>query len=660
MKRETCAIGGTDDAFGRLKTEALRTHEWKGLPAKSMVLNKKASGAVGYSILLLVVLAALWIGWGPYNQSFAGGGTDLYFKTPGTPDGPSAPSPQETVYPRVGSFDSRLLVWFITQLHTYFGGFVLALPIFCVLLEFLGLSSRKPDLALRYDGLARDLAKVGLLALSVTAVVGSIMLGIFLSLYPSFMKYMGGTFKTFMPVYAFVFLGESLLLITYYYSWNRLVEPASKWVHASIGLLSNLFGTALLLLANAWSAFMMAPAGVDAKGQFLGNGWHLLHSALWNPLNVHRFLANIMSGGAVVMAYACYRFFTSKTEKESAYFDWVGHIFLFVTVIALLPMPFAGYWLMRSVYSFSQSMGMTMMGGLLTWLFVVQAILIGVLFLGVNFYLWQSMARLQGGERYQPYYQALLSVFMVALFVWLTPHTVWMSAGEVKAMGGAQHPVVGNYGVMSAKNGAVNIMILVTTLSFLYYRRANRRIVVPWAQKGNILIGALFFLGALNIIWLSVYGYYLPAKLRVGLSTPQAATTLTVLVIGVIINRMMLKGSVLLGPIQWGKISLRAMAGLFGLAAAFTWVMGLMGYIRSSGRLAWHVSELMADVSPWAFTPDFAFAAKMVTLNMMVFWGAVLALFWMCRRDQSPAMGEEALAEENTKVLAPPPSSQEA
>ena len=48
----------------------------------------------------------------------------------------------------------------------------------------------------------------------------------------------------------------------------------------------------------------------------------------------------------------------------------------------------------------------------------------------------------------------------MALFIWLTPHTVLMSAGEVKAMGGAQHPVVGNYGVMSAKNGAVNVMIL--------------------------------------------------------------------------------------------------------------------------------------------------------------------------------------------------------
>ena len=624
-----------------------------------MLIKKIVSRVVGYSVLPVVILAVAGIGWGLCSQSFAESTTDLYFKTPGTPQGPPAPSPQETVYSHIGSFDSRLVVWFITQLHTYFGGFVLALPIFCMLLEFLGLSTRKPALALRYDGLARDLTKVALLALSVTAVLGSVMLGIFLYFYPSFTRYMGGTFKSFMPVYAVVFVGTSLLLVVYYYSWNRMAEPALKWGHASIGLLTNIFGTALLLLANAWSAFMMAPAGVDAQGRFLGNGWHLLHSALWNPLNVHRFLADIMSGGAVVLAYACYRFFTSKTDQSRAYFDWVGHVFLFVMVCALLAMPFAGYWLMRSVYSFSQSMGVTMMGGLLTWLFVVQALLIGVLFLGVNFYLWQSMTRLRGGERYQPYYQMLLSVFMLALLIWVTPHTVFMSAGEVKAMGGASHPVVGNYGVMSAKNGAINIMILVTTMSFLYYRRANRTMVVSWVTKGNILIGALFLLGAVNIIWLSVYGYYLPAKLRIGLSTPQAATTLTVLVVGAVINHMMLKGAIVHGPVQWGKISLRGMVGLFGLAVAFSWVMGLMGYIRSSGRLAWHVSELMADVSPWAFTPDFAFAAKMVTLNMTVFWGAVFTLFWLSQRDQPPVMGEEPV-EDNTRVLVPPSSSQEA
>ncbi len=605
--------------------------------------------------VMLTVAGALLFWSGSRFSAAAENPADLYYKTPGTPQGPAAPTPNDTVYSRFGSFDNRLFVWFVTQQHTYFGGFVLALPLFCALLEFLGLMTKKPALSLRYDGLARDLAKVALLALSVTAVVGSFMLAMFLFLYPSFMKYMGGTFKAFMPVYAVVFVGESLLLILYYYSWNRMAEPGLKWMHAAMGILTNIFGTALLLLANAWAAFMMAPAGVDAQGRFLGNGWHLLHSALWNPLNVHRFLADIMSGGAVVLAYACYRFFTSKTEGERAYFDWVGYIFLFVTVCALLPMPIAGYWLMRSVYAFRQSMGVTMMGGLLTWLFVVQALLIGALLLGINYYIWQSMARIKGGERYQPYYQFLLGALTVALFIWLTPHTVLMSAGELKAMGGAQHPVVGNYGVMSSKNGAINVMILLTALSYLFYRRANRTMTVSWVRKGNIIIGVLFAAGILHVIWLSVYGFYLPAKIRVALSGPQAWTTFTVIVAGLLVNRAMLKGAIVHGPVQWGKMPVRGMIGLFGLAAAFSWVMGLMGYIRSSGRLSWHVNEIMADVSPWAFTPDLEFAAKMVTLNMVVFWGAVFVLFWMCQRGQQQELTED-LFEQKASPLAAVPS----
>lgn len=619
-------------------------------------MNGRSSVWAWIGLLAVAVLVGWW--WTAPNLLWAEESRDLYFKTPGVPQGPPAPGPSDTVYPRYGSFDNRLLVWFVTQQHTYFGGFVLALPIFCVLLEFMGLSTRKPPLALRYDGLAHDLAKVAVLAMSMTAVVGSLMLAMFISFYPSFMKYMGGTFKTFMPAYAIVFAGEAFLLIAYYYSWDRLASPGLKWVHAALGIVTNVFGTALLLLANAWAAFMMSPAGVDTQGRFLGNGWHLLHSALWNPLNVHRFLADIMSGGAVVLAYACYRFFTSKTAEERAYFDWVGYIFLFVTVCALLPMPIAGYWLMRSVYAFSQNMGVTMMGGLLTWLFVVQALLIGALLLGVNYYIWQSMARVKGGERYQPYYQFVLGGLTLALFIWLTPHTVMMSGEEVKAMGGAQHPVIGNYGVMSSKNGAINVMILLTALSYLYYRRANRTITVSWVKAGNIIIGTLFTIGILHVVWLSVYGFYLPAKLRVALSGPQALTTFSVILVGLLVNRAMLKGAIVHGPVQWGKIPVRGMVVLFGLAAAFTWVMGLMGYIRSSGRLAWHVSDLMEDVSPWSFTPDLEFAAKMVTLNMVVFWAAVLVIFWMSQRGQQPVMGEEFEAEKSGALA--PSSSQEA
>ena len=105
------------------------------------------------------------------------------------------------------------------------------------------------------------------------------------------------------------------------------------------------------------------------------------------------------------------------------------------------------------------------------------------------------------------------------------------------------------------------------------------------------------------------------------------------------------------GPVQWGKISVRGMVALFGLAASFTWVMGLMGYIRSSGRLSWHVNEIMPDLSPWAFTPTLGFAARMVTLNMVVFWLSVLLLFWIAGRDEGRVSLTARESDNRTDVL---------
>lgn len=598
---------------------------------------------VHLKIIHVVVLFTLFgflagsVAWGnegtlvPHVQGSPG--TDIYYQTQGSIQGLSAKdiTPEYSDIPLV---NNRLVVWFVTQQHTYFGGFVLALPLFCLLLEFIGITRRHPNARRQYDGLAHDILRVALVALSITALLGALMLGIFITLYPAFMRYMGGTFKAVMPVYATVFVGEAFFLAFYYYSWNRLRDGAWKWIHMAIGVVSNGIGVVLLLMANAWASFMMAPSGVDSQGYFLGNIWHLLHSPLWNPLNAHRFLADIMSGGAVVVAYATYRFFMSKSKEDKAYYDWVGYVFVVVMVCALLPMPIAGYWLMRAVFEFRQQMGITMMGGMLSWLFVIQAITVGVLFLGINYYMWQSLSRLQGSERFHPYFKGIIFALMGCFLVWFTPHTIAMSGSEMKAMGAAQHPVIGQFGVMSAKNGAINLMICLTGLSYILYRRANRIVTISWARSGNVLLAGVFICGMANILWLAIYGFYIPANVRVGLSLPQGLTTATVVLGGIWINRMMLKGSHVVGPVQWGNIPVRGMVALFVVAAAFSWVMGLMGYIRSAGRLEWHINELLPDVSPWAFTPSLGFAAKMVTLNMIVFWASVFFVFWLSRWDQ--------------------------
>ncbi len=584
--------------------------------------------------ILLFSLGICWGGEGdPHRISQEEPGQDMFYQTNGIIQGPAAHE-MGTGHSVIPFVNNRLVVWFVTQQHTYFGGFVLALPLFSLLLEFLGLTRKKEGSQFNFDGLARDILRVGLVALSITALLGTTMLGLFILLYPGFMHYMGATFKSMVPFYAAIFVAETFLLALYYYSWDWLAASGKKWAHMAIGALANAMGVMLLISANAWASFMMAPSGVDSEGHFLGNVWHLLHSPLWNPLNAHRFLADIMSGGAVVVAYAVYRFFKSRTIEDRAYYDWVGYVFIVVMVCALLPMPLAGYWLMRAVFEFRQHMGVTMMGGMLSWLFVLQAITVGVLFLGINYYIWQSLARVQGGERYHPYFKAIVFGLMACFLVWFTPHTIAMSASEMKAVGAAQHPVIGQFGVMSAKNGAINVMICLTALSFILYRRANRVTNVSWASMGNLVLGGLFVFGIMNIVWLAIYGFYIPANVRVGLSSPQGMTTATVVIGGLLLNRFMLRNAPRRGPVQWGHITARGMVALFVVAAAFSWVMGLMGYIRSAGRLEWHINELMQDTSPWASTPSLGFAAKMVTLNMVVFWGSVFLVFWLSRWDQ--------------------------
>jgi hypothetical protein len=94
-------------------------------------------------------------------------------------------------------------------------------------------------------------------------------------------------------------------------------------------------------------------------------------------------------------------------------------------------------------------------------------------------------------------------------------------------------------------------------------------------------------------------------------------------------NLAMLKGAKVAGPIQWGRMPARSQYALIALATEFTWMMALMGYIRSSVRLFWHVNEVMRDNSPWAYTHTIGFAANMISFNVLLFWSTILFVFWL-------------------------------
>ena len=350
---------------------------------------------------------------------------------------PPETSPAYRSFPLLGS---RLAVWGAAQLHLNFAAFILGVPIFAVIVEFVGWRTREP----RYDWLAHEFMKLTFAAFSATALLGGALTFFLLTLYPRFFGYLAGIFGPTMWVYAGLFFLETFTLYLYYYGWDWL-SGSRKGIHLLLGVLLNLWGTALLFVANSWVTFMVSPRGVDEAGT-LTSLWAAIDNYTWMPINVHRLIANVTFGGAIAGAYAAFRFLGATSDEERARYDWMGYIGNFVALSSLLFLPFAGYWLGREIYAFSQTMGITMMGGFMSWLWVVQAMLIGVLFLGSNYYLWLGMERIPGSERYRKFIPYMLMVLAAGFMVWATPRSMVVTLEESRAMGGAHHPVLGRAG----------------------------------------------------------------------------------------------------------------------------------------------------------------------------------------------------------------------
>ena len=578
---------------------------------------------------ILTILAAALLGMA------AGDAFGAETVSAATPAYGPAPDLKPADYPQVAGVNSRVAVWIVAQLHLWFAAFVLAVPIFVFIIEAIGMRTRDK----RYDDMAYEFIKVSITAYSLTAVMGGLLLFCLVLFYPDLFRYMGIIFKDSMFYYALLFFAESAVLYIYYYGWHWLQGGFKKWVHLTLGLLLNAVGTTLMLLANAWLTFMMSPAGVDAAGVFGGDAWAAIHNFLWNPINIHRFIANIAYGGSIVGAYAAFKFLTARNAQEKAHYDWMGYNANFIAICALLPLPFAGYYLAAEIYAYSQQMGITLMGGLFAWLFIIQAVLIGTLFLSANYYLWCGMGRSDGAKRYNKYIKYIAIVLIGAFLVWFTPHTLVLTNEELKALGGPHHKYLGPLGIMPAKNTAVNLMILFTALSFLYYRRANKVATVGWVKAGNAIQVALFTAGILNIFFLGVYhGYFTNTVYKVAASIPQVLTTLIVIIASVVIDSFMYRRAEEAEPLHWGRVPPRSQYALFLLAVSFTWLMGLMGYIRSGVRQHWHVLDIMRDNSPDAYTPTLGYAANVVSVATILFMAMVIFVFWLSKISSSKTL----------------------
>ena len=88
------------------------------------------------------------------------------------------------------SVNSRIAVWILAQIHLFFAAFVLAVPIFVLVIE----RGEKATGDERYDHMAHEFIKVSMTALFRYRHPGGILVFMLIAFYPDFMKYLASVF----------------------------------------------------------------------------------------------------------------------------------------------------------------------------------------------------------------------------------------------------------------------------------------------------------------------------------------------------------------------------------------------------------------------------------------------------------------------------------
>ena len=505
---------------------------------------------------------------------------------------------------------NRTAVWVVANLHILFAAFILGAPIFAVVAEWLGYKNNDP----KYDRLAKEVIKVTVILYSMTALTGGLFLFVLLGTYPGFSTWLiQHFFLVFAVIYPLLFILETIILYTYFYSWDSMKGPL-KGRHIALGILLNIVGTVTLFVIDGPTSFMNTPAKA-AEGvsliEFIQTAslWDKMANFSWMPLNLHRLVGNVTFGGFIAGLIAAYMFMRSKTDEERSYYDWMGFVGNMIGVGALLLLPFMGYLLAYELCDYDASICPYMMADQLSMFFEMQGAMIGLIFLASNYYIWLSLKRIEGVDQIRMSgFVALAILLMPAImgFAWkMFPPPEWQSLIYLAAIVFA--PMI-----LGRVPGLKNFTVSAFTM---------------------IKIGFLMIVVA-DAIWMTPHGFVATQGLAThDLELPEWAEELALmpaknaaaftLVFLTIVNYIMYNRAIKRGTIIWGKIDFASQFVLIFLAFSAIWTMGLMGTVRSLTRKYFHVYNLVPDFTPEAFTPTLSYSAWWITGVTIVFYAVV-------------------------------------
>ena len=522
---------------------------------------------------------------------------------------------------------NRTAVWVVAQLHILFAAFILGAPIFVVIAEWLGYRKQDP----RYDRMAREITKVTVILFSMTAVTGGLFIFVLLAAYPQFTTWFINQFYVvFAILYPALFIVETILMYAYLYTWD-VWKGEKKGRHIALGIVLNLVCLLILFVINGPTSFMNTPPKAEgiSPQDFLAAAtlWDKIANQSWFPLSLHRIDGNIAFSGFIAGMIAAYRYMGSKTQEERAYYDWMGFVAIWIAVGGSLLQPFTGLLLAYEMCEYDFSFCPYMMADQLSMFFEVQGMMIGLLFLAINYYSWLSVRRIEGAEKVR------MTILAPIVLVVVLPVTMW---------------VMNTYWIPDPRSLAFLLPLVLSP--FLLGR------VVPMTVSARTVIKIGFIVMLVSdAVWLTPSGFMatgsdMPDELKLPegwdflASMPTKLSAIIVLVFVTVVNYVLYNRTIKQGTILWGKIDFVAQFVLIFLAFTSTWIMGLMGAVRSLVKKYFHVYGLVSDFTVESFTPTLSYSAwwiSGITVSFLVIvtLAALVALRPSVSKVREPEVG---------------------
>ncbi|MEW6542513.1 MAG: cytochrome ubiquinol oxidase subunit I [Nitrospirota bacterium] len=538
------------------------------------------------------------------------------------------PNPPAAEFPYTGN---RTAVWIVAQLHILFAGFILGAPIFVVISEWLGYRKQDP----RYDRLAKEVIKVTVILYSMTALTGGLFIFVLLATYAQFTTWLiNHFFLIFAVIYPLLFIGETIVLYMYFYTWDSW-KGDKKARHIALGVLLNLIGTVTLFVIDGPTAFMNTPAKA-AEGLSLveyiqtASLWDKVYNYSWMPMNLHRLVGNVTFGGFITGLIAAYMYMGAKNDNERSYYDWMGFVGNLIGVGALLFLPFMGYLLAYELCDYDASICPYMMADQLSMFFEMQGAMVGLIFLASNYYIWLSMKRIEGVERVRM--SVLTVLVMLALPGVMTYAWTIFPAPDPRSL-------------------AVLVPLVLAPAILGKIVPPLGRLAV--SSRAVIKVGFLMVVVG-NAIWMTPHGFVatqalatehleLPSDWGFLALMPAKNAAAFTLVFVTVVNYVLYNRAIRQGTIVWGKIDFASQFVLIFLAFSAIWTMGLMGAVRSLVKKYFHTYNLVPDFTAESFTPTLTYSAWWVTGITLAFYLIVsFAIILTLRVSEAKAHAHEA------------------